>query len=340
MSSFSRNIKKLFSFDESVLLLSLIGIVIVLSFLSPYFMTGENIINVLRQSSITLIAGIGITVLLLVGEVDLSIGSLAAFVGIFTIKVLNSTKSTLIAVLVGLAIGFVVGIINSSIVTRFNINSLIVTLGMMSILRGTGYIVTNAVAVQNQVKEFTVIGTGYLGPIPLPVVIAFLLFALFYFILNYTTFGRYVYASGGNPKAAISSGINVRSIKTICFIICSMLAALSAVIMTARVNSGQPNLAMGFEMTVIAAAILGGTSLSGGQGSLLGTLIGILILGVLENGMVLLDVSTFYQDVVRGAVIIIAVILDTRRAAGKEKIQKIKNEPRLSSDKSSASEVK
>ena len=340
MSSFTKSLKRAVNFDESVLLISLIGIIITLSFLSPYFMTGENVINILRQSSITLIAGIGITVLLLVGEVDLSIGSLAAFVGIFTVKSLNYSKSIFVAIMVGLAIGCIVGWVNSFIVTKFNINSLIVTLGMMSILRGTGYISTNAVAVQNQVPQFTQIGTGYAGPFPIPVIIAFALFGVFYFILKYTTFGRYIYASGGNAKAAVASGINVRTVKTVCFLICSTLAALSAVIMTSRVNSGQPNLALGFEMTVIAAAILGGTSLAGGQGSLLGTLVGILILGVLENGMVLLDVSTFYQDVVRGAVIIIAVILDTRRSAGMGKTNKIKCVPKASPTKSSVGEVK
>lgn len=319
MKKIVQTYKNLTKHDETLLIVALIIIMAVISCLTPYFFRSVNIINVLRQSSITLIAAIGMTLLILIGEIDLSVGSVSAFVAIFTVRTLNATQNIFISILVGLLIGVVVGAIISFIVNKYNIASLIVTLGMMSILRGVGYITTNSVAVQNKVPKFTTLGIGYIGPIPIPVIIALLLFLLFHFILNYTTFGRYIYATGENQKAAVVSGINVKKIKTICFILSSVLVALSAIILTSRVNSGQPNLAIGFEMTVISATILGGTSLKGGTGSLVGTLTGVLILAVLENGMVLMGVSSFYQDVVRGIVIIVAVIIDQERIKRKEK---------------------
>lgn len=323
MGSFKKSIKRFFEIDELMLIIALVVIIIVMSVMSEYFFTGKNLMNVLRQSSTTLIAAIGMTVLMLVGEVDLSIGSLMAFSSVIMVDVMNATQSIFPAVVVALAIGAGVGLFNAFIVTKFNIVSLIVTLGVMTSLRGFAYIYTNAIAVQNTVPAFTTIGTGYIGPIPIPVVIAALVFAGCFFLLKYTTFGRYIYAGGDNKNAALASGINVSRIKMITFVMCSMLAVLSGIILTARVNSGQPNLATGFEFTVIAAVILGGTSLNGGQGTLIGTLVGVLILGVLDNGLVLNDVSSFWQDAVRGAVIVLAVIIDTKRTQKREKVSRI-----------------
>jgi len=317
-----RGWKKISEIDELMLIVALVVIIIIMSLMSEYFFTGKNLMNVLRQSSTTLIAATGMTLLLLVGEVDLSIGSLAAFSAVIMVDVMNMTQAILPAVLVAIGIGVGVGLFNAFVVTKFNIASLIVTLGVMTSVRGFAYIYTNAIAIQNTVDGFTVIGNGYVGPIPIPVIIAAVLFVLCYFLLKYTTFGRYIYASGDNKNAALASGINVNKIKTITFVLCSVFAVISGIILTARVNSGQPNLAQGFEFTVIAAVILGGTSLSGGQGTLIGTLVGVLILGVLDNGLVLNDVSSFWQDVVRGAVIILAVIIDTRRTQKREKISR------------------
>ncbi len=315
--------KRISEIDELMLIIALAVIMIVMAATSEYFWTGKNIMNVLRQSSPTLIAAIGMTILMLVGEVDLSIGSLMAFSAVIMVDVLNASQNIFLAIVVALAIGVGVGLFNAFIVTKFNIVSLIVTLGVMTSLRGFAYIYTNAIAVQNTVSEFTTIGTGYIGFLPIPILIAIILFAACFFMLKFTTFGRYIYASGDNKNAAIASGINVTKIKTVTFIMCSTLAVLAGIILTARVNSGQPNLATGFEFTVIAAVILGGTSLNGGQGTLIGTLVGVLILGVLDNGLVLNDVSTFWQDVLRGAVIILAVIIDTKRARRREKVSKM-----------------
>ena len=310
--------KKIFAFDQSALLLAMVAIIIFFSIGSEYFMTAQNISNVFRQVSINLIAGIGMTILLLVGEVDLSIGSLTALVSLMCCMALNATKSVAIAVVVAIAVGVIVGLVNAAIVNGFGINSLITTLGMMSILRGSVYLANNAVAIQVKVPEFTIIGTGDVFGMPIPVVIAIALFIVFLIILTRTAFGRYVYACGDNADAAKASGINVKKVKMKCFVLCSVMAAVSGLILTARVNSAQPNLGVGFEFIVIAAAILGGTSLSGGQGSLFGTLIGVFILQFISNGMVLMNISSFYQEVVRGVVIILAVILDTTRMRRQE----------------------
>ena len=227
--------------------------------------------------------------------------------------VLNQMDSVLLALLAALLAGAVIGLCNGLLVTKAGINSLIATLGMMAILRGGAMVSTQAVSIQGKVESFVEAGTGYLGPIPVPVVIAFALFALFYYVLHHTILGRYIYAIGGNIQAARLSGLAVDRTRILVFVIGGVLAALSAFILASRLNSGQPNAGLGFELQVIAAVILGGISLTGGVGTLGGAFIGILILTVLSNGLVLLNVSSFYHDIARGAVIILAVYLDTRR---------------------------
>jgi len=281
--------------------------------LSPVFFTALNIKNVLRDAALVAIAGIGMVMVILLGEIDLSVGSVQAVAGIVAVAVLNSFSSVFVALGATLFAGACIGLINGLLITRAHINSLIATLGMMAILRGGAMVSTQAVSIQGSVDSFVEIGTGHLGPIPIPVLIAFLLLALFFYVLHYTTFGRYVYAVGGNPQAARLSGLPVDRIRIAVFVIAGILAALSAFILASRLNSGQPNAGLGFELQVIAAVILGGISLTGGVGTLAGAFIGILILTVLSNGLVLLNVSSFYHDIARGIVIILAVYLDTRR---------------------------
>ena len=184
---------------------------------------------------------------------------------------------------------------------------------MMAILRGAAMVSTQAVSIQGKVEGFVEVGTGYLGPIPIPVLATFVLFGLFYYVLHHTILGRYIYAIGGNIQAARLAGLAVDRTRVLVFVLGGVLAALSAFILASRLNSGQPNAGLGFELQVIAAVILGGISLTGGVGTLGGAFIGILILTVLSNGLVLLNVSSFYHDIARGAVIILAVYLDTRR---------------------------
>lgn len=218
-----------------------------------------------------------------------------------------------LALLAALLAGALVGLCNGLLVTKAGINSLIATLGTMAILRGAAMVSTQAVSIQGKVEGFVEVGTGYWGPVPIPVLLAFLLFGLFYYVLHHTILGRYIYAIGGNIQAARLSGLAVDRTRVLVYVIGGVLAALSAFILASRLNSGQPNAGLGFELQVIAAVILGGISLTGGIGTLGGAFIGILILTVLSNGLVLLNVSSFYHDIARGAVIILAVYLDTRR---------------------------
>lgn len=300
--------------EQAPLLLALIVICVYLTIATNgLFFTTDNITNVLRASSIELIAALGMTVAMVAGQVDLSIGSLLAVVGVASVTIYNATGSVLVTVAAGLAVGAVVGLVNGLLVTRLGINAIITTLGMMAVLRGIGYLSTNARAVQTDGDTLREIGVGYIGPVPIPVVIALGVVLLTYFLLNRTVFGRYLYAAGGNPEAARSAGLPVNRIYVIAFIVVAVAAALSGLITAGRLNSFQPTIGLGFELNVIAAVILGGTRLSGGEGTVSGTVLGVLILGVLNNGLVLLDVNTFWQEVVRGTVIILAVAIDEFR---------------------------
>lgn len=301
-------------YEQVPLLLALIVICVYLTIATNgLFFTTDNITNVLRASSIELIAALGMTVAMVAGQVDLSVGSVLAVVGVASVSIYNATGSVIVTVLAGLAVGAVVGVINGLLVTRLGINALITTLGMMAVLRGIGYLSTNARALQTEGDTLREIGVGYIGPVPIPVVIALVVVVLTYFLLNRTVFGRYLYAAGGNPEAARSAGLPVNRIYIIAFIVVAVAAALSGLITAGRLNSFQPTIGIGFELNVIAAVILGGTRLSGGEGTVSGTVLGVLILGVLNNGLVLLDVNTFWQEVVRGTVIILAVAIDEFR---------------------------
>ncbi len=299
--------------EQAGLLLALVALCVILSLLSPVFFTAINIKNVLRDAALVAIAGIGMVMVILLGEIDLSVGSTQAVAGIIAVVVLNAYDSVMLALGAALVAGAFVGLINGLLITRAHINSLIATLGMMAILRGSAMVSTGAVSLQGTVDSFVDVGTGHWGPLPIPVVIAAVLLGLFLYVLHYTTFGRYIYAIGGNPQAARLSGLPVEGTRIAVFVLAGALAALSAFILASRLNSGQPNAGLGFELQVIAAVILGGISLTGGVGTLAGALIGILMLTVLSNGLVLLNVSSFYHDIARGFVIILAVYLDTRR---------------------------
>lgn len=301
-------------FEQVPLLVALLVICVVLTIMTDgLFLTGDNISNVLRNSSVTLIAAMGMTVAMVAGQVDLSVGSLLAVVGVLSVTVYNHSGSVLLAMLVGVLVGIVIGMLNGLVVTWLGVNALVTTLGTMAILRGAGYLSTNAVALQTEGDSFMNLGVGYVGPVPIPVILAAVFVIGTYILLNRTVFGRYIYAAGGNPEAARSAGLPVKRIFIWSFVIVASFSAVSALIQAARLNSFQPSIGVGFELEVIAAVILGGTRLTGGEGTVSGTLIGVLILGVLANGLVLLNINSFWQDVVRGTVIIVAVAADEFR---------------------------
>lgn len=312
-------IKALLKYEQMALLLSLIGLCMISTIISPVFLSVNNLMNVLRTASLTAICAMGYMFVILLGEMDLSVGSMQAVVGIVSVMILNFTKNVPAALLGGLIAGAVLGCINGLLVTKAGINSLIASLGTMAILRGTAYIITNGVSIQANIPGFEVLGTGYIGPFPIPFLIAVVIFAALYFVLNKTVFGRNVYAVGGNNSAARLCGINVGRIKMAAYIIVGVLTALSGYILACRLNSAQPNAGDGFEFQVISAVVLGGVSLSGGKGNLTGAVIGVLILSVLSNALVLAGVSSFYQEVSRGIVILLAVYIDSRNKRMAEK---------------------
>lgn len=306
---------RLFQREEVTLLLTLLALCVVMTFLNDKFLTGGNIINVLRQSSQIGICAIGMTMVILLGGIDLSVGSVQGLAGVAAVVILNRSGSIGLAIAAGILVGAAVGVINSLIITKMNITPLICTLGTMSMISGTALVATNAVSYQVANNDYMKIGIGRIGVIPVPVILLIVLVVVFYFILNHTIYGRYIYAIGGNKDSAALAGIPVDKVIIITYTISGMLTGLAAVVLSARLGSGQPSAGTGFEMTVIAAVIVGGVSLSGGKGSLIGAMIGVLTLYVLSNGMVLMDISSFWQDIMKGALIILAVYIDERRRA-------------------------
>lgn len=305
-------------YEQLTLLLIFLILCVVLALLEPKFSTRINLINVLRQASMTAICGIGMVMLVLLGCIDLSVGSAQAVVGVFCVYVITKTGIVPAGIFAGLAMGTFIGLVNGLIVTRMRITALIATLGTMSILSGSAMVATNAVSIQVLDSSFLYIGTGQialplLGRIPVPVILLLILVVIFTYILNHTTFGRYLYAIGGNEAAAGLAGIPVNRVKMIAFGLAGLLTGLAAIILASRMNSGQPTAGLGFEMQVIASVIIGGVSINGGRGTLGGAMIGVLILSVLSNGLVLMDVNSFWQNILRGIVIILAVYLDERR---------------------------
>ncbi len=293
--------------------IGLLVLVIVLSFMSPYFLTIPNLLNVVRQVSIIAIISFGMTMVILTGGIDLSVGSMLAFSGAIAAGMMvNSGLNVFLAILIGLAAGTALGLFNGIAVAKAKLPAFIVTLAMMTVARGFTLIYTNGRPISGFGETFRFFGAGYLARIPIPVVIMFILLFVIFVLLKKTPLGRYIYAIGGNEKATKLSGINTDKIKIAVYGLNGFLAAVSGIILTSRLNSAQPMAGEGYELDAIAAVVLGGTSLSGGSGSVVGTIIGALIIAVLNNGLNLLNVSSFYQLVAKGAVILLAVFLDRK----------------------------
>jgi ribose transport system permease protein len=290
--------------------IALISMCLLLSILSPHFLTVDNILNVALQSSINAILAFGITFVIITSGIDLSVGSILAFSSVIMGLCLTNGIGLFIAVIVGLINGAALGFINGFLITRINLAPFIVTLGMMSIARGLALVITKGYPISGMPDTIRFLGRGNILGIPVPVVITLFIFGISFILLQYTKFGRYVYAIGGNEEATRLSGVNVSKIKLLVYIWCGTMAGVSGIILTARLNSAQPIAGMGYELDAIAASVIGGVSLSGGEGTAQGTLIGALIIGVLRNGLNLLNVSSFWQQVVIGGVVIAAVTLD------------------------------
>jgi ribose transport system permease protein len=293
---------------------TLIGLVVlslVLWALSPHFLTVSNLLNIAEQTSINAIVAVGMTFVILSGGIDLSVGSIVALAGVVLGTALQDGQPLLVAIPLALLVGAACGIINGTLIVKGGLPPFIVTLGMMSIARGAALVFTEGRPVSGFDTAFRSIATARVAFIPAPVIITVLVYVVAHLVLTRTTFGRYVYAIGGNEEATRLSGVNITLHKTMIYAVSGLMSALAAAVLTARLNSAQPIAGMMYELDAIAATVIGGTSLMGGQGTLVGTLIGALIMGVLRNGLNLLGVSSFLQQIVIGAVIIGAVLVDT-----------------------------
>ncbi|TIO55065.1 MAG: ABC transporter permease [Mesorhizobium sp.] len=287
---------------------------ITISIAAPQFYSEANIIAILRQCALVLIVASGMTMLIVTAEVDLSVGASLAFVGCIGMAVLNSTHSLPLGMLAALAFAGGVGLFNGLVVTRLRVNSLIATIGTMMMLQGGVYLFTReAVQNHNQLASFTDLGAGYVGAVPVPVILAALIFVVAYVTLRFTTLGRYLYAVGANERAVRLSGLRSERLKLFAFVVTGLCVGVAGMILSSLMNAGQPTAGRGFELTVIAAVILGGTSLLGGRGSLFGTLLGVLVLKVIDNGIIILGWNQDLQMVVPGIVIILATYLDIIR---------------------------
>jgi ribose transport system permease protein len=290
---------------------------IIVSIINPRFLTISNILNILRQTSINSVIAVGMTFVILTGGIDLSVGSILAISGAVAAAMISQGNNAFIAVIAALAIGASLGAFNGLIISKGKIQPFIATLGVMTLVRGYTLVFTDGkpISAGNSVNAaaFSNIGSGYFLGIPLPIYIMILVFGLAYYILRHTRTGRYVYSLGCNEEATIYSGINTDRIKILVYTISGFLAALAGIIITARLSSAQPQAGTGYELDAIAAVVLGGTSLAGGVGGIFGTIIGALIIGVLNNSLNLMDVSSYYQLLLKGLVILVAVLLDRKQ---------------------------
>lgn len=293
-------------------LIAFVILFVSLSILSPNFLTSNNLIQVLRQIAINGLIASGMTYVILTGGIDLSVGSTLAFSSMSTVLLVNGGIPVFFAVLIGLLIGFGIGAINGIFIAKMKLQPFIVTLATMTIVRGLTLVISSSkpVSVVNQKEAYQFIGQSYILGIPLPVIIFLITFVILGFILLKTTFGKKLYATGGNEEVARLSGIKTDKVKIIVYGLSGLMAALAGIVLTSRLDSGQPLLGSGFELDAIAAVVIGGTSLVGGKGSIVGTFIGVLIIGILNNGLNLLNVQSEYQEIVKGAVILLAVLLD------------------------------
>ncbi len=304
-------------FQKIAPFIGLILIIIIITAINPSFLSMSNIFNVLRQVSINALIAFGMTFVILTGGIDLSVGSILALTGAVTAGMMASGIDPILAMLLGLFLGAVLGAINGVIIAKGKVAPFIATLATMTIYRGLTLVYTEGRPISGlgDSMAFQMLGKGYFLGIPVPVVTMLISFGILYFILKKTTFGRRVYAVGGNEEASVLSGINADRIKIYVYSLVGALAGLASLILTSRLNSAQPTAGQMFELDAIAAVVLGGTSLTGGRGWIVGTLIGALIIGVLNNGLNLIGVSSFFQQVVKGAVILLAVLLDRKKTA-------------------------
>jgi len=300
-------------FQENIgIIIGFIVLCIIVSIVNANFLTSNNILNVLRQSSTNLYLALAMTMIIILGGIDLSVGSIIAVVGVVTTSSIALWGFPVyLGIIVGLLTGVLVGVLNGYVVATTIIPPFIVTLATMNIARGAAYVLSDGKPIRVMSMSFNNIGSGYIGGVlPTPVLFLIIILIICYFIMNRTKLGRYMYAVGGNSEAAKFSGINIKKIQLFAYTFSGLMAAVAGVVLSSRMFSGQPTAGDGAELDAIAAVVLGGTSMSGGKGKIGGTVIGALIIGVLSNGLNLMGISSFWQYIVKGVVILVAVYAD------------------------------
>lgn len=301
---------------EQKSLIALLVLIAVVSFLNPNFFMLDNLLNILRQTSVNAIIAVGMTLVILTAGIDLSVGSVLALCGAVAATMVGLELPVYVVIPAALALGAVLGGISGVIIAKGKVQAFIATLVTMTLLRGATLVYTDGRPVSTGFSDaadsFAWLGTGYLFGIPVPIWLMALVFIAAWYMLNHTRMGRYIYALGGNEAATRLSGINVDRVKIAVYALCGLLAALAGLIVTSRLSSAQPTAGTGYELDAIAAVVLGGTSLAGGKGRIMGTLIGALIIGFLNNALNLLDVSSYYQMIAKAVVILLAVLVDNK----------------------------
>jgi ribose/xylose/arabinose/galactoside ABC-type transport system permease subunit len=301
------------AFRQYGIFLALVGIIIVLAICEPTFLTPQNLTNIMRQTSVIGIMAVGMTFVILTAGIDLSVGSILALTGVVCASLEHRGWPVLAVAAVTLGLGAVIGTLNGVVITKGKVTPFVVTLGMMSVARGLSHIYTNGQPISGFGPAFRFIGSGEIFTIPVPIIIFALTVLAAAAVLRQTVLGRYTYAIGGNEDAVRLSGIRVDLYKTAAYTICGLTSALGAIVLTSRLNAGESIAGMGYELDVIAAVVIGGTSLMGGRGGVWGTLIGALLIGTINNGMTLLMISSYYQLIVKGVIIVAAALLDRLR---------------------------
>ncbi len=306
---------KSFASNYTILMMFVIFCIIMI-FASEYFATWRNIRNILRQTSINGLLSIGMTFVILTGGIDLSVGSVLAFGGVVSASLVSKASggeiySPTVAIMAAMGTGIIMGAITGILVAKWKVAPFVASLGMLSVARGLTYIYTDGMPIPKIDRAFLFIGKGSVLGLPMPVFIFAIVVLISYIVLKKTRYGRYIYAVGGNEQSARISGINTKLIIFSVYVISGLLAAFGGAILTARTTAGLPQAGQSYELDAIAAVVIGGTSLKGGQGSLIGTVIGALIIGVVNNGLDILGVSSYYQQVVKGSIIVIAVLIDS-----------------------------
>ncbi len=299
--------KKMSKYGIYIVLFALIGF---FSIVADGFFSSTNFFNILRQVAVYGISAVGMTMVIITGGIDISVGSMMGAAAVGCASLMVAGLNPILAIFLVLTLGLFVGLFNGFFVYEVGIPPMIATLATMSILRGSAYIISGGLPVYGFPSSFKFLGQGYLGPVPIPVIIMGICFILGYMILEMTSFGRYIYGIGSNREASRLSGVNVRKVMYSVYGICGMLAALGGIVLLSRVNSGQPKAGETYEMDIITAVVLGGVSTTGGEGKITHVIAGLLVMGVLLNGMILMNIPDYYQRVVKGAVLLPAISYD------------------------------